>query len=634
MRQGGRYITHQKPRRVRWIARSAVVLGVLLAIPSPSLAATSRVPAAKAAPAASFAVVRGADGHIEVVRGGPTARSVGDPKTATVPEGEVLTSEADTVVTGLGTGGDPLRGYQWALDRVPYETAWASTKGRGVIVAVIDTGVRADHEDLAGAVLSGLDLVGGGGDGRTDPNGHGTHVAGIIAARDGNGKGIAGAAPEVQILPVRVLDANGAGFTSDVAEGIIWASEHGARIINLSLGGTAASEGMREAIKYALSKGALVFAAAGNSGESGSPAIYPAAFPETVAVGAVRSNLERAPYSNVGSYVDVVAPGDSIISTYQSGDLQYASESGTSMATPYAAAVGALIAAANPAWGAAAVRSRLEETALDLGPAGPDPQYGKGLVEPAPAAGYWVVGADGRVSSHGGARHYGDLAGTAPAAPIVSSAATVSGRGYWLAGSDGGVFTFGDAPYYGSMAGRRLNAPIVGMAVTPTGGGYFLLGADGGIFSFGDARFHGSTGGMTLNAPVLDMTVSASGDGYWLVAADGGVFTFGSATFKGSTGGMRLNSPAASMTSAADGSGYWVVARDGGIFAFGVQFQGSLPGIRVSTTAGVRIRAVANAAGYYILTADGQVYPFGDARGYAATTSLSVGAAVDLMLVP
>jgi len=633
------------------------VLGTLLAVPTPALAATSH-PAT--APAASFAVVRGAGGHLDVVRQEAAGRSAGGLKAAARAEGEVLTSETDSAVTSLGGGADPLRGEQWALDQVSYERAWATTKGRGVTVAVVDTGVRAAHEDLGGVVLPGIDLV-GNGDGRIDPNGHGTHVAGIIAAQAVNGKGIAGAAPDVKILPVRVLDANGSGYSSDVAEGVIWAADHGARIVNLSLGGTAPSQGMREAIKYALSKGALVFAAAGNSGESGSPAIYPAAFPESVAVGAVNSSLQRASFSNIGSYLDVVAPGDSILSTYQSGAMAYAWESGTSMATPYAAAAGALVAAANPTWNAAHVRARLEGKVRDLGPAGPDPEYGKGLVDPVAAVyrspsvapppsggrgggsrggraasgdGYWIVGADGRVSNHGDARYYGDLAGAVLSGPIVASAATASGRGYWLAGSDGSVYAFGDARYYGSMSGRWLNAPIVGMAVTQTGGGYYLLGGDGGIFSFGDATFHGSTGGMTLAAPVLDMTVSASGDGYWMVAADGGVFTFGGATFEGSTGGIPLSSPAVSMTAAGDGSGYWVVARDGGIFAFGVRFRGSLPGMGMATTAGMRIRALADGSGYYILTADGQVYPFGSARGYAAATSLPLGFAVDLMLVP
>ncbi len=638
----------------------------LAAGPGPAAAPTGT--RAGAAGPGAFAVVRDRAGDLEVVRTGSVARSTAELKAVAPTDAEVLSTETDTVVTGLGYGPDPLRGDQWALDQVSYERAWATTKGRGVIVAVVDSGVYADHEDLGSVVLPGLDLV-SGTDGRIDPNGHGTHVAGIIGAGAVNGRGVAGAAPDVKILPVRVLDANGSGYSSDVAEGIIWAADHGARIINLSLGGTSPSTGMREAIKYAMSKDALVFAAAGNSGDSGSPTIYPAAFPEPVAVGAVGSNLQRASFSNVGGYVDLVAPGDSIVSTYQGGAASYAWASGTSMATPYAAATGALVASANPGWGPSRIRNRLENKARDLGPAGADAQYGNGLVDPARAVyrsasaapqpdgggggrgnggrggsggsgrptkgdGYWVVGADGRVTSHGGARHYGDLAGAVLAGPIVASAPTASGRGYWLAGSDGSVYAFGDARHYGSMAGRALNAPIVGMAVTPRGGGYFLLGADGGIFSFGDAQFKGSTGAMTLAAPVLDMTVSASGRGYWMVAADGGVFTFGDAKFKGSTGGMQLSSPAASMTAASNGSGYWVVARDGGIFAFGVGFHGSLPGIGMTTASGVRIRALSAGAGYYILTADGNVYPFGAARGYAASSGLSGVAAVDLMLKP
>ena len=652
MRLGGSENSLRSGRLSRWIARSAVASGLLLVVPAPAMAATQGAPAPQGG---GFAVVRTADGGLEVVRQDASDRGAGDVKVAAEARGEVLSAESDSPVQSMGLAPDPMRGDQWALDKVSYERAWSTTAGSGVVVAVVDSGVLASHEDLGGVVLPGIDLV-DGGDGRIDPNGHGTHVAGIIAARALNGRGVSGAAPAVKILPVRVLDANGAGYSSDVAEGIIWATNHGARIINLSLGGTIPSDGTREAIKYALSKGTVVFAAAGNSGQSGSPAIYPAAFPEPVAVAAVNSSLQRAPFSNVGGYVDVAAPGDSIVSTYKTGGWTYGWMSGSSMATPYAAAAGALVAAANPTWDAAKIRARLEGTVRDLGPAGTDAEFGRGLVDPAAAVyrrpvsnprpgggsgggtqgkGYWVVGADGRVTTHGGARNYGDLAGRALSGPIVAATSTASGKGYWLAGADGSVYAFGDARFHGSMSGRALNAGIVGMAVTPDGGGYFLLGADGGVFSFGDARFKGSTGGIRLNAPVLDMTVTASGNGYWMVAADGGVFSFGDATFRGSTGGMRLSSPAASMTAADRGQGYWVVARDGGIFAFGVPFHGSLPGIGATGSPGVRIRSLPDGTGYYILTLDGDVYPFGKAKGFAASSGLSTGTvAVDLMLVP
>src|SRR6185503_18095428 len=153
---------------------------------------------------------------------------------------QVLSTEDEQPVAQLG---DPLRTQQWALDETSFEAAWPAERGSGVTVAVVDTGVLASHQDLVGAVVPGTDLasdahsVDPDGTGRVDPGGHGTHVAGIIGARTNNGLGIAGAAPAVKIMPVRVLDAHGSGVASDVAEGIIWAADHGARVINLSLGG-------------------------------------------------------------------------------------------------------------------------------------------------------------------------------------------------------------------------------------------------------------------------------------------------------------------------------------------------------------------------------------------------------------
>ena len=179
-------------------------------------------------------------------------------------------------------------------------------------VAVVDSGVLGNHEDLAGIVLSGTDFV-GGGNGWNDQLGHGTHVAGSSPPTSRTVSGITGAAPSVKILPVRVLDGGGSGQSSDVAAGIIYAADHGARVVNLSLGGTHADAGMHAAIQYAISKGSVVVAAAGNSGESGSPKIYPGAFPEVVAVGAIDSNRQRASFSNVGDYVDVVAPGVDVL---------------------------------------------------------------------------------------------------------------------------------------------------------------------------------------------------------------------------------------------------------------------------------------------------------------------------------
>jgi type VII secretion-associated serine protease mycosin len=561
--------------------------------------------------------------------------------------GRLVSVDVDAPVHALV---EPMRPQQWALDHLAFEAAWSNTSGAGVIVAVVDTGVWSGHEDLAGAVIPGIDYV-SGGDGRRDSGGHGTHVAGIVGARLNN-RGIAGAAPGVSIMPVRVLDANGVGYMSNVAAGIIWAVDHGADVVTMSLGGTSPAAGVQTAIQYARSRGALVFAAAGNNAQSGNPVVYPAAYPEAVAVGAVDANLQRAPYSSYHSYVDFAAPGTNIVSTYTSGPSSYATASGTSMATPYAAAAAALVKAANPTLSAGAVEQILASTARDLGAPGRDPHFGHGLIDPRAAvaqaravqpanpggtrgAGYWVVTADGRVRNFGQAGHFGDLAGRALPAPIVAATPTATGRGYWLAGRDGRVYAFGDARHHGDMGGLRLNGGIVGMAVTPTGRGYFLLGSDGGIFTFGDAVFKGSTGNLRLNAPVLDMTVTRTGRGYWLVAADGGIFTFGDAVFKGSTGNLRLNQPVSSMTAARSGSGYWLVARDGGMFAFGVPFHGSLPGIGIPATDGQRIRALPDGSGYYVLTGNGGVYAFGKAKVHGAAAPLSpLTPAVDLMLVP
>jgi type VII secretion-associated serine protease mycosin len=631
----------------RYVVKAGAMLGAaVMGVAAGPLGGASAAPASAASGSVrSFVTRYDANGHLEVVRfrGGPA----GTYSAAGTGEGAV-TSEADSVVRSLGAT-DPMRGAQWALDKVSFESAWALTRGHGVTVAVVDTGVRADHEDLQNVVLPGKDYVDPAGNGWNDQNGHGTHVAGIIAAAASNGVGIAGGAPNVKILPVRVLDANGTGYSSNVASGVIWAADHGARVINLSLGGTTPSAGTRAAIQYANGKGALVLAAAGNGAQSGNQAIYPAAFPEAVAIGAVGSNLVRAPFSNWGTYVDLAAPGVNIRSTYNSSRTAYADMSGTSMATPYASAAAALAAAENPKMSAAGIRDALEATAIDLGPAGPDGEYGRGLINPAGAvlrsvpkppgygtkgSGYWVVSADGAVRAYGRATFAGDMHGRPLPGRIVASAATKSGQGYWLAGADGSVYAFGDAKHYGSMAGRHLNAAIVGMSVTPSGHGYLLLGADGGIFTFGDAKFRGSTGNLRLRAPVLDMTITRTGNGYWMVAADGGVFTFGDATFRGSTGNLHLSSPVVSMT--AGTKGYWLVAKDGGIFAFGVPFVGSLPGLGVQRLpAGARIRALSDGKGYYILGTDGAVFTFGTARFFGAAAPLSPWSpAIDLMLAP
>ncbi|MDQ1287534.1 MAG: thermitase, partial [Actinomycetota bacterium] len=279
---------------------------------------------------------------------------------------------------------DPLRGEQWALDQLSAERVWTVSRGASQVVAVIDSGVDSTHPDLASQLMPGTDLVARGGDGWTDPYGHGTHVAGIIAARAGNKVGIAGLAPDARILPVRVLDANGEGWDSDIADGVIWSADSGADVINLSLGGPGASEVVRSAVLYAVGRGAVVVAAAGNERTKGNPVNYPAGFDLAgqLAVAATTRDRVSASYSNTGPYVTIAAPGDGIVSTVRG---TYEQKSGTSMATPYASAAVALLRAVSPSLPPADVISAFVSTADDLEASGRDDATGNGLIDPVGA---------------------------------------------------------------------------------------------------------------------------------------------------------------------------------------------------------------------------------------------------------
>jgi type VII secretion-associated serine protease mycosin len=279
---------------------------------------------------------------------------------------------------------DQYRSDQWALDGFKAETAvWPITTGAGVRVAVIDSGVQSNHPDLSGRLLSGVDFVADGSGSTpntTDPLGHGTHVTGIIAAVAGNGIGVAGLAPSVRVIPVRVLDENGAGWSADIAKGIVYAVDAGAHVINLSLGGSRSSV-IGSAVTYAHAQGVTVTAAMGNSKQQGNPTSYPAANLESIAVAAASSSGSVASFSNTGDHVDVAAPGVAIKSTVSSGG--YATYSGTSMATPYVSALAALMLAKSPGLTPDQVRSVMQGAAKNLGSPGWDTQSGHGLINPS-----------------------------------------------------------------------------------------------------------------------------------------------------------------------------------------------------------------------------------------------------------
>jgi type VII secretion-associated serine protease mycosin len=281
------------------------------------------------------------------------------------------------------TPNDAYYASQWGLPRIGAPAAWETTRGSSsVVVAVVDTGVDLDHPDLASRidVADGYDFV-GHSTVANDDNGHGTHVAGIVAATANNAVGVAGTAPDCRILPVKVLDASGRGSTLDVADGIRWAVAKGAEVINLSLASTAADSYTRSAVAYALAANVVVVAAAGNDGSSAG-ASYPAAYPGVVGVGASNAADTRASFSNYGSGLDVTAPGVDIMSTETPLDrgLYYGEKSGTSMASPFVAGVAALVRSQNPSVSPSRVAAHLQATAEDLGSPGFDYQYGWGLV--------------------------------------------------------------------------------------------------------------------------------------------------------------------------------------------------------------------------------------------------------------
>lgn len=336
-------------------------------------------------------------------------------------------AEPNGQVRTLALATDPyFSPYQWNLADTGYgirvPSAWDRTMGDGVTVAVVDTGVAYEEygrfkqapELHTTRFAEGWDFINNDAH-PNDDNGHGTHVATIIAGGTNNGFGCAGIAPDARLMPIKVLNAEGTGPTSLLAEGIRYAADHGAQVINISLGTSQHSEALREAVRYALGKGCVVVAAAGNEG-SGNP-VYPSAYAGVISVGATRFDGQRTFYSNYGATLSVVAPGgdprvDQNNDGFNDGILQqtfsrdrpdqfgFYFKAGTSQAAPHVAAVAALVLAAQPGLTPDRVQEAIERTATDLGPLGRDDQFGHGLVNAAAAVNYiptlsTTMGGDG-----------------------------------------------------------------------------------------------------------------------------------------------------------------------------------------------------------------------------------------------
>ncbi|MFH8681448.1 type VII secretion-associated serine protease mycosin [Streptomyces lydicus] len=310
-----------------------------------------------------------------------------------------LSCAALAVLPAVPAHADALRAQEWGLEAVHAQQAWHTTKGKGVTVAVLDTGVDANHPDLKGQVLPEKDLVGfGAGPGEGAWARHGTGMASVIAGRGhgaGNQDGVLGVAPEARILPVRVIledndpqrERARTEKAGALADGIRWAADHGADVISMSLGddSESAHPEPREdaAVQYALGKGIPVVASAGNGGLKGNHVSYPAAYPGVIAATAVTHLGARARFSTRHWYATVSAPGDAIVMA-GTGD-GYLSGWGTSPAAAFVSGAIALIRSAHPDLSPAQIRRLLTSSAQDAPQGGRDDDYGAGLIDPAAA---------------------------------------------------------------------------------------------------------------------------------------------------------------------------------------------------------------------------------------------------------
>lgn len=269
----------------------------------------------------------------------------------------------------------------WGVNLIDAERAWEVTRGAGIKVAIIDTGIDHLHPDLAPNFAAGVSFV--PGETFSDGNGHGTHVAGIIGARQ-NGSGVVGVAPNCCLYSVKALDRTGNGLYSYIISSIIWCVRNGMDVINLSLGGNEHVQALENACDYAYRHNVLLVAAAGNFGPRGDSVTYPARYGSVIAVSAVDPAGILASFSSRGEHVDLTAPGVQILSTLPGN--RYGRLNGTSMAAPHVAGAAALAVSSHRFAPGQVIRQILERTADNLGPPGRDHNYGYGLVDAEQAA--------------------------------------------------------------------------------------------------------------------------------------------------------------------------------------------------------------------------------------------------------
>jgi len=285
---------------------------------------------------------------------------------------DVLAAEANATYTMDLAPSDPNYSSQYALPKVSAPQAWDITTGSTALtVAVIDTGVDLAHPDFEGRIVPGYDFVNNDAVAQDD-QGHGTHCAGIIGANANNAYGTVGLDWKTKIMPIKVLSSTGSGATSNIINGVKWAADNGAKVISMSLSGTTYSQAFQDAINYAWNKGVIILGSAGNVGTSAIR--YPSGYANVIAVASTDQNDVKSSFSTYGTWVDVTAPGSSILSSKLGGGT--VSMSGTSMSTPLVAGLASLTWSMNPAYSNASVVNRIFATA--------DPISGTGT--------YWVHG--------------------------------------------------------------------------------------------------------------------------------------------------------------------------------------------------------------------------------------------------
>jgi len=286
-------------------------------------------------------------------------------------------AEPDMIYKPDTTANDPYFGNAWHLPKIQATTAWGTTRGDEITIAILDSGVDANHADLAGKLVAGWNFYDNNSN-TSDVYGHGTKVAGAAAATTDNAMGVASVAGNARIMPIRITDTSGMGYTSMMAKGLTWAADRGVRVANISFGG-AGSSTVQSAAQYLKNKGGLLIMAAGNSGSEST--IAPS--DTLVVVSGTTSSDARASWSSYGRFVDVAAPGAGIWTTVRGGS--YSAVSGTSFASPVTAGVVALMMAANPVLSPSDIEKHLFSSSVDLGSAGVDKYYGYGRINAAAA---------------------------------------------------------------------------------------------------------------------------------------------------------------------------------------------------------------------------------------------------------